>query len=282
MRRTVIASIAALCSTLLIAASAVVPAQAATSVGLSSQGVRLIKTYTDRDSTGGFITFYISDRREQARYITQCSVTGSGQRFLCDSYPLRRSFFPDGDWRVRATSSGWQVRVWVGWTESTPEQCLAESPRSAPWGVEIGVLGAREQLLVSTNHTYRMQCQGFAVKNTGPTMITAFTKKKSKPITQKYRIVDTDHKIRTVQQCFYDPEQGSWSNCRTIRMAATAQKTATGWTMSQGVYWNRVTKRQCRSMKRNPLLSEFIVTFYDRFDDEVARNTAQLVVTCKK
>lgn len=280
MRRAISMAVAAG----IVVSSLVVPvsSQAASSVGLSSQGIRLIKTYTDRDSTGGFITYYISDRREQARYITQCSVTGSGQRFLCDSYPLRRSYFPNGDWRVRATSSGWQVRVWVGWTESTPDQCLAESPRSAPWGVEIGVLGAREQLLVSTNHTYRMECQGFAVKNTGPTLITAFTKKRSQSITQKYQVVDTAHAIRRVQTCFYDPIRESWSNCRTSKMTSLARKTNSGWTMSQGIFWNRVTKKACRIMKRNPLRSDFIVTFYDRFDDEVARSTTQLVVTCKK
>jgi len=35
-------------------------------------------------------------------------------------------------------------------------------------------------------------------------------------------------------------------------------------------------------MKRKPLRSNFVVVFYDRFDDEVARSTAELVITCRK
>ena len=276
--RSVLAVAATLLATVGISMSGY--ATAAEGVTVSSSGLSSMKTYTYQDSTDGFIVFDIRDPRDVARQVSQCILTPSGSRIKCDSYPLRNTKYRDGSWRVKKLSSGWQVRLYVGWGASTNAQCLAEFPGADEWGLQIGVLSSSGKVLARDSHTYESDCQGYAAEATGRSALYLRVGQDSKPLAVNFTLVDRSHAIRTVRRCFYNLDTEETGSCYRDSMAELGERTRRGWTMTRKLTFDPVTPARCRQVARTNPSYEYRVAFLDRSGNVVARATHNFYLDC--
>ena len=256
-------------------------ASAAQGVRITSSGLSSMKTYTYRDSTSGYIIFDIADPRGVATHVSQCIVNPSGRRTNCDAYPLKNTRYRDGSWRVRSTPQGWTLRIYVGWSSSSREQCLEEYPGAPEWGLEIGVRAEDDRVLARRAHTYESDCQGYALLLEGPGALYLKVGSESRPLSIDFTIVDRAHAVRTVRRCFYEVDTGKSTNCYRDGVGQLGRQTKRGWSFTRNLTFRSVSQSGCREAARENPKYQYRVTLLDRNDRVLAQARHDFYLDCR-
>jgi hypothetical protein len=256
-----------------------VPAMASTGVSVSSSGLSSVKTYTYQDSDEGFVVFTVTDPSRQATQISQCWVDGDGDLYECDVYPLRETDYRNGEWRIRWTPSGWEVRVYLGYYDVSEDECMDQFRGAAEYGIDIAVLGDYEEVLAEDRHEYELVCQGFAGETRGSKSITAYVGRSSTVIGIKLIAIDVAHEAVSARGCIYSKSTGRGTNCEALNMDSS--RTSRGWSHAKRIGVKGVTARQCRNLRWNPGRFTYRVVFRDAQGDVVMEVGHDFRVTCR-
>lgn len=240
-----------------------------------------INTYTYQDSDEGYITFTVSDPDRSGEQVSQCWVDFIGDPTDCDTYPLRETDYRDGDWRIRSTGDGWQIRVYVGYRESSDDECLDEYRGAAEYGINIAVLGAYEEVLGEHTHSYDLVCHGYAAESKGGRVLTAQIGRTSNVLPITYSVIDSDHTAASAQGCFYSFNSGRATNCTRIDLSAAETRTSRGWKYTARLTAKAVTSAQCRAIKRQEPRYAYRVIFRDASGDVLVSAEHRFTLRCR-
>ena len=255
------------------------PAQADTGVDISSSGITSIKTYTYRSSQQGYVTFRIQDDFLRAQVVSECTIFPDGRRRYCESLTLRPMEFGNGDWRIRETVDGWEVRARVSWNRSSEEDCLAEYPGADEYGVELTVLGEEEEFLGSHEHYYESVCQGYVGSiSGGKTLVARVGYEVRLPL--RVRVIDYPKSSVTARVCFMD-EYGDRFNCANLRLSRIAKSSRSGWFYKDAVVVRPQTRSQCRYLRWDRPSLDYEVTIRDRRGSTLTRFEHSFRLTCR-
>ena len=257
-------------------ASAVTPRKAS----LTSSGVQSISLFTYQDSTEGWITFRLKDPSGIGANVSQCDVNSRGGRVNCDTYPLRAMDYPGGAWKVRKTSDGWTIRIYVGYYSASQDYCW-DSRAGQRIGVQIAILTKREQMVTRNSHTYTLRCDGVASQATGPSVLTAIEGRDSLPFTVKAAVVDRRRAVAEIRRCFYDVELSETTNCFTDPTSKVAQRTSTGWAVSRKLMFNNVSARECRYYQNERPRMQYRMSFLDGDGNRLGNASLSFRLTCR-
>ena len=273
--------IVGIAATALVAASLVMSGTPASARGVSinSEGLSLLRTYTWRESNQSSVTFTISDRQGLARQVSLCLVTPSYRRINCDTLALRESKYRDGTWRVRQTSTGWEVRARVGGYQSTAEECLSNFD-GRDYGLELGALNSRGRVLGEALHEFRMVCQGYAAQSTGGDRIRLRVGADSERLRVRFAILDQEHMLKNIRQCFYNVDEEETGRCWNYDLKRSIKRTKRGWETVDSLYFSSVNASQCRWIGRNEPHYQWRVTLYDRYGDAVGTYAHDFWLDC--
>lgn len=273
--------IVGIAATALIAASIVIsgPPASARGVSVSSDGLSLLRTYTWRESNQSSVTFTITDRQRLARQVSLCQVTPNYRRINCDTLPLRESEYRDGTWRVRQTSTGWEVRARVGGYQSTTDECL-DNFDGRDYGIELGALNSRGRVLGEAVHEFRMVCQGYAAQSTGGDSIRLRVGQDSERLRVRFAILDQDHMLKNIRQCFYNVDEEETGKCWNYDLKRSINRTKRGWQTDNQLFFNSVNASTCRWVGRNEPHYQWRVTLYDRYGDAVGTYAHDFWLDC--
>ncbi len=273
--------IVGIAATALIAASIVIsgPPASARGVSVSSDGLSLLRTYTWRESNQSSVTFTITDRQRLARQVSLCQVTPNYRRINCDTLPLRESEYRDGTWRVRQTSTGWEVRARVGGYQSTTDECL-DNFDGRDYGIELGALNSRGRVLGEALHEFRMVCQGYAAQSTGGDRIRLRVGRDSERLRVRFAILDQDHMLKNIRQCFYNVDEEETGKCWNYDLKRSIKRTKRGWQTDNQLFFNSVSASTCRWVGRNEPHYQWRVTLYDRYGDAVGTYAHDFWLDC--
>ena len=254
-------------------------ASASTVVAVVPSGPTVLNTYTYQDSDEGFATFTVTDPSRRGTQVSQCWVDSDDDLYDCDIYPLRETDYRDGDWRIRATSTGWEIRVYIAYYDMDQEQCLDQYRGSGQEGVDIAILGDFEEVLGEGRHSYELICQGYAGISTGGSKITTYIGRASTSLPIKVTAIDAGHQAVSAQGCIYSVATGRATNCLSLDLAAA--RTSRGWMHERRIALNGVTAKQCKSIKRNPPRFIYRVIFKDAAGDTLIVVNHRFSVTCR-
>jgi hypothetical protein len=259
-----------------------IPAAAATAAGavaVTSSGISTVKTYTYQDSDEGYAVFTVTDPSREGSQVSQCWVDGDGDLYDCDVYPLRESDYRDGDWRIRQTASGWEIRVYVGYYAMSEDECLDQFRGSGEYGIDLAVVGDMDEVLGEARHTYELVCQGYAGMTKGGASITANVGRASTVLTVTTSAIDAGHDAASAKGCIYSASTGRGTNCVTLNMASG--QTSRGWSHANRISFPGVTDRQCKSLKRNPARFTYRVVYRDSSGSVLMEVEHDFKLTCR-
>lgn len=278
--RTIVVGVAIATAAVLLqpaVASAMTPRATTVTTG----GIKQVSLYTYRDSTEGWITFRIKDRARQGANVSQCDVLPNGNRTNCDSYRLRPMDYRGGAWKVRRTSDGWEIRIYVGYYAATSSNCW-DYRNGVREGVQIGILTSRERLLDRQTHYYQLRCDGVAARSSAPANLVTRPGKASLPYSATATVIDRRHIIKSVRQCFYDVETKEFGNCYNDSITKVAKRTGQGWSMTSQLSYKNTSARQCTYYAREKPRQEFRTTFKDADGDTVGSTKVSFRLTCRR
>ena len=260
-----------------------VPAQAATArdVGITSDGMTVVDTYTYQDSSEGYITFTVRDPDRSGEQVSQCWVDILGDPTDCDTYPLQETSYRNGDWRIRSTSDGWEIRVYVGYRNSSEEDCMDQYRGAADYGINIAVLGSREEVLGEHTHSYDLVCRGYAAETKGGRTLTAHMGETSDPLSITYTVVDTGHEATSAQGCFYSVHSGRATKCTRIDLSTGDYTTNRGWNYTVRLTSKALSSAQCRAVKRQEPRYDYRVVFRDAAGDTLLSADHRFTLRCR-
>jgi hypothetical protein len=263
-----------------LAGVAVAPvASANATISVVSSGPSVLSTYTYQDSDEGYAVFTVTDPSRQGTQVSQCWVDSDDGLYDCDIYPLRETDYRDGDWRIRPTASGWEIRVYLAYQEMDDEQCLDQFKGAGQEGVDIAILGDFEEVLGEGRHSYEVVCQGYVGTSKGGSKITAYVGRASRALPISVRAIDAAHQAARAQGCIYSTATGRATNCLALDMAAS--RTSRGWIHERRIGINALTARQCQAIKRTPAKFIYRVVFKDSVGDTLMVVNHRFSVTCR-
>lgn len=248
---------------------------------VTTSGIKQVSMFTYRDSTEGWITFRVKDRSRQGANVSQCDVRPNGSRVNCDSYRLRPMDYRGGAWKVRRTSDGWMIRIYVGYYAATSSQCWSFR-NGLREGVQIGILTSRERLLVRQTHFYQLRCEGVVARASAPSTLITRPGKDSRPFAVTSNVLDRRHVIKSVRRCFYDVETREITNCYSDTITKVAKRTAQGWTMTRQLNFDNTSSRECSTYQRERPRQEYRITYRDADGDSVGSAKVSFRLTCRR
>lgn len=247
---------------------------------LTSSGVQAISVFTYRDSTEGWITFRLRDPSGLGANVSQCDVTSGGGRVNCDTYRLRSMDYPGGVWKVRPTSDGWSIRIYVGFYSASGNYCW-DARAGRREGVQIAILTNRERLIAKHSHMYTVRCDGVSARASGPNVLMTRIGQKSLPYTVRADIVDRRRAVAEIRRCFYDVKLRETTNCFTDSVTGVARRTSTGWALSRKLSFDGVSARECRHYQREQPRMQYRITFLDRDGDRIGGTSLTFRLGCR-
>lgn len=270
---------------MLLAAGVAMPHAVASAAGqgavsLNAQGVKSISLFTYRDSTSGWATFSVVDPDGLAANVSQCDVTVGGSRINCDSYPLRAMNDQGGAWKIRPTSDGWIIRIFIGYYDVDVNQCW-QWRDAARLGVEIALLSSDERLLKRQTHSFQVQCSGVAARMSGNSTLIARWGADSRRFPVKTTVLDRRHEVKSVRQCFFDVDAGETTNCTTYPIGSSGKRTASGWTITRLLTYNNPGRTECREISRYKPRWELRLSYRDRDGDSIGSSRFGFRITCQ-
>ena len=279
VRRGLVFLLAAVVSVGLSGGTLASVASANTVVAVVPSGPAVLNTYTYQDSDEGFATFAVSDPSRRGTQVSQCWVDSDDGLYDCDIYPLRETDYRDGDWRIRATSTGWEIRVYIAYYDMDEERCLDQYRGAGYEGVDIAILGDFEEVLGEGRHLYELICQGYAGMSKGGPKITAFVGRASTSLPIKVTAIDAGHEAVSAQGCIYSVATGRATNCLSVDLPAA--QTSRGWMHERRIAFSGATAKQCKSLKRTPARYIYRVVFKDAGGDTLMVVNHRFSVTCR-
>lgn len=270
-----IGSAMGICAAVLVAG----PVASATGVTVVASGPSVLNTYTYQDSDEGYVVFTVTDPAREGTQVSQCWLDGDDDLYDCDIYPLRETDYRDGEWRIRPTATGWEIRVYVAYTDMDEDQCLDQYKGSGREGVDIAILNDYEEVFGEGRHTYELVCQGYAATSKGGSKITAYVGRTSSTLSIAVTGIDAAHDAASAQGCIYSPVTGRATSCQAIDMAAS--RTSRGWSPDRRLSLPAVTAQQCKSIKRTSPRFIYRVVFKDGAGRTLMVANHKFTVTCR-
>ena len=254
-------------------------ATANSTVNVSPSGPSVLSTYTYQDSDEGFAVFTVTDPSRRGTQVSQCWVDSNDELYDCDIYPLRETDYRDGEWRIRATPTGWEIRVYIAYYDMDEDECLDQYRGAGQEGIDIAVLGDFEEVLGEGRHSYELICQGYAGLSKGGSKITTFVGRPSTTLPISVTAIDAGHRAASAQGCIYSAATGRATNCLSIDMPAA--QTSRGWTHERRISLSAMTAQQCKSIKRTSPRFIYRVVFKDAAGAILMVVNHRFSVTCR-
>ncbi|MFM9049845.1 MAG: hypothetical protein ACKOMX_07350 [Actinomycetota bacterium] len=264
-------------------AAAAVPAQAADRAGgvtITSGGVSSLDVFTYQDSDDAYATFTITDPSGAGALISQCWEDADGAPYDCDTYLLEEADFADGDWRIKRTADGWQLRVYVAYYPFSDEECW-DHAGGQEYGVNIGVLGEDDEVLDERTHSFTVICRGYAGNAKGSKTLKVSVGATSAALPIEFRVLDSRHDARSARGCLYSFTTGRLSNCTALDLAGGSVRSSEGWRYTARVTMPGVTLRQCKGIKKQEPRYAYQITFKDSSGDEMVTVSHRFTTTCR-
>lgn len=260
-----------------------VPAHAASRAGevaITSGGVTSVDVYTYEDSTDNFATFTVTDPLGVGSLVSQCWEDAEGSPYDCDTYLLEEDDFGSGDWRIRRTADGWQVRVYVAYYPFSEDECwdLADG---AEYGINMAVMGEDDEVLAEHSHSFTLVCRGYAGGTKGAKSLKVSVGGSSDPLAIAFSVLDSRHDAKSARGCLYSFTTERLTNCSPIDLTSGPVRNARGWSYNARLVLPGVTARQCKGIKRQEPRLAYQIVFKDGSGDELVTVAHVFTLTCR-
>lgn len=184
--------------------------------------------------------------------IGEISDTPLWLREDCQDEMLETSFHPDGSWKVRQATGGWQIRWLVEPETPTKLECAQIEYGYSGWG-SVNIYGGKDRRREYAFHEYTLECLQWGGLATGKKTLNLSATKKSR-LRIKHEFVDAAHQADNARSCHFDgipADGGYWYRFWCIKIPMSQlRKTEEGWTARRILTYEPAGSAFCEEAER--------------------------------